>query len=105
MNGDPVTPLPEEKVADPELARIVEALSTGFRLVDRGDNRDFDGPEYWIEKSEGFPLKISIDRLIQLGVIVRHPTHAHGWALGDKWRRAYMRSTDELGDGRLYVPE
>ena len=92
-------------IADPELVRIVEALAQGFQLVDHGDNRDFDGHEYWIEKCDGFPLKISIDRLILLGVIKPHPTHASGWALGDSWYRAYMRSTDELGDGRLYVPE
>lgn len=104
MNGDPI-PLAEDTVADPELRRVVEALATGFKLVDHSDCRDFDGPEYWIEKCEGFRLTVSIDRLIQLGVVVHHPTHAHGWVLGDKWHRAYMRSTDELGDGRLYVPE
>lgn len=95
----------EQQVADDELHRVVAALAQGFKLTDHGDHRDFDGPEYWIEKREGFRLTVSIDRLIALGVIERHPTHASGWVLGDKWHRAYMRSTDELGDGRLYVPE
>ena len=91
--------------ADPELVRIVEAMAHGFQLVDHADNRDFDGHEYWIEKCEGFPLKISIDRLISFGIIEPHSGYASGWRLADKWYRAYMRSTDELGDGRLHVPE
>jgi hypothetical protein len=93
------------ETADPEFSRVVEALATGFKLVDHGDHRDFDGADYWVEKREGFQLKISIDRLISLGVIESHPTHASGWVLGEKWRCAYMQSQAALGDGRLYVPE
>lgn len=93
------------EVTDCELRRVVEALATGFKLVDHGDHRDFDGADYWVEKSDGFQLNIPIDRLLSLGVIEAHPTHASGWVLGEKWRCAYLRSQAEFGDGRLYAPK
>lgn len=103
-NSQPVAVSADEKVADPEVKRVVEALATGFsiRVEDLGG---YDGYDVWVEKREGFRLTVPLERLTALGVIERHPTHAHGYRLTDKWHRAYMRSTDELGDGRLYVPE
>ena len=98
-----MTETADENVADPEVKRVVEALATGFsiRIEDLGG---WDGHEVWVEKREGFKLMIPLDRLADMGVIERHPTHAHGYRLTDKWHRAYLRSTDELGDGKLYVP-
>ena len=86
-----------------DLRRVVEALATGFkiRVEDLGE---YDGHDVWIEKCERFRCPVALARLLQLGVIECHPTHAHGWRLTDAWHRAYMRSTDELGDGKLYAP-
>jgi hypothetical protein len=92
----------DEIDADPEVKRVVEALATGFtiRVEDLGG---YDGHDYWVDKSERFRLIPPLDVLIRDGWI--EGGGGSTWKLTDKGRKAYLRSTDELGDGKLYVPE
>lgn len=90
------------RVADREVNRVVTALATGhlLRVTNLGGH---DGREYRIEKREGFDLMVPLAQLIREGWIEEMGNST--WRLTDKGRLAYLRSADELGDGKLYVPE
>lgn len=87
---------------DEGVKRAIEAFAQGFqyRVHDLGG---YDGYEPWIEKIEGFKVSYAlIERLKREGWIESYG--ARGFKLTDAGHRAYMRSTDEMGDGKLTPP-
>ena len=87
---------------DAGVKRAVEAFAQGFqyRVHDLGG---YDGYEPWIEKIEGFRVEYRLmERLAREGWI--EPYGARGYQLTDAGRAAYIRSTDELQDGKLIPP-
>lgn len=90
---------PQEATA--EVRTLIERLATGF-VIRTEDLGGYDGYDYWVEKSERYKLFGSdISRLIQDGWL---ESFNGGYRLSDDGRKAYLRSTDELGDGKLYSP-
>lgn len=80
------------------IARLVQPGWT-IRTHDLGG---YDGREHWLEKHEGERLNDKdISDLLRDGWI---RSFNGGYELTDAGRAAHMRSTDELGDGKLIAP-
>lgn len=87
--------------ASAEVKQVVERLATGF-IIRAEDLGGYDGHDYWLEKSERHRMFADqISRMIQDGWL---DSFNGGYRLTDEGRKAYLRSTDELGDGKLYLP-
>src|SRR5271170_1323136 len=77
-------------------------VQSGFRIV-IDDLGEYDGYEIWIRRTEG--MKISqreLDMFVKDGWLETYG--AHGYQISDEGRKAWLRSTDELGDGKLVPP-
>lgn len=88
--------------SDPDAIRkIIGALATGFTLR-CNDNGGYDGYSYVVEKREGFEITgWLVEKLLREGWV----NSRNGWyELTDEGRKAYLRSTDEMGDGKLRAP-
>jgi hypothetical protein len=80
------------------IARLVQPGWT-IRTEDHGG---FDGRDYWLEKREGERLTDQdISDLLRDGWV---RSYNGGYELTDEGRKAYFRSSDELGDGQLIAP-
>jgi uncharacterized protein affecting Mg2+/Co2+ transport len=73
---------------------IVALIQGEYRLVDN------DG-EAFVVHTAGKVRDDTINRLMMEGWIERGNRH---WKLTDEGRKAYLRSTDELGNGKLIPP-
>ena len=82
--------------------QVVELLATGWSLR-RVDPGGYDGVEYLIERCEGVVLPEEIRRLMRAGFLEPYP-NGGGCRLSDKGLTAYLKSTDEMGDGKLEIP-
>lgn len=84
-----------------QLRKVVEALATGFliRVIHHGGH---DGYSYEVQKCERFEIRgFLIEQMIKQGWL---DGFNGGFRLSDEGHKAYMRSTDELGDGKLIAP-
>lgn len=82
------------------LEEVVQHLASGWSLRDHGSH-GYDGPDYWMSRTAGRVRGDTIERLIREGWV---QSYNGGFSLTDEGHRAYMRSTDELGDGKLIAP-
>lgn len=73
---------------------IVQCLASGWSLL--GDDGD-----YFVTRNAGKVRGDTIRRLIDEGWIYSQNTC---YRLTDEGHKAYLRSTDELGDGKLTPP-
>jgi len=76
------------------LDEIVRHMAGGWRLGHEDGN-------YFVSKTAGRVRSDTINRLIAEGWIESRNTC---YILTDDGRKAYLRSTDELGDGKLIPP-
>lgn len=83
--------------------QVVELLATGWSLR-RHDLGGYDGTEYRVEKNAGEVLPEEIRRLQRASFLESYPSGCD-YRLSDKGHRAYLKSTDEMGDGRLEIPQ
>jgi hypothetical protein len=79
-------------------AEIVSALACGARIVVEGDG--FHGNDYELRTPAPRMQAGQFDRLMREGWLESAPNGA-SYVLSDRGRKAYLRSTDELGDGKL----
>jgi hypothetical protein len=75
---------------------IIPLLAGNYRLRD-------DGDYLWLTQTAGKVRDDTLHRLIEEGWVQRFP-NGSGFELTDEGRKAYMRSTDEMGDGILHPP-
>lgn len=88
-------------IEDKELLAIIEKLATGGAdYIASRDLGGWDGHEHYLKKDEPEHMVTGwhIERLIQHGFIQGGPG---GWRLSDAGRVAFIKSTDEMGDGKL----
>lgn len=91
-----------ERLAAPRVKHIIDKLAQVGWTIRADSGRDYDAPEYWLVSGEGERvLSEEIEQLIRDGWL---ESFNGGYRLSDAGRQAYMRSTDELRDGKLYVP-
>ena len=81
--------------------QVIELLATGWSLR-RVDLGGYDGVEYLIERCEGGVLPEEIRRLMRAGFLEPYP-NGGGCRLSDKGLMAYLKSTDEMGTGKLEI--
>lgn len=82
-------------------AEIIEAMAGGARIIVTG-GRGYDGDEYEL-RGPGVPLTQSdIIPLLDKGWIYSSNT---AYFLSDEGMKAYLRSIDEMGDGKLVDPK
>ena len=81
--------------------KVVELLATGWSLH-RHDLGGHDGVEYRVEKCAGEVLPREIRRLYSAGFLESYPSGC-GYRLSDKGHKAYMKSSDEMGNGKLEI--
>lgn len=84
-----------------EIKNIIEKLAQQGWIIRTNDLGEYDGHEYMLEYSERHNVGHKLSRLIREGWI---EGFNGGFRLTDAGRMAYMRSTDELGDGVLRPP-
>lgn len=85
-----------------DVRSVIEKLVQSGWVIRRHDLGEYDGHEYWLEKREGERLTaFDVQDLVKAGWL--EPFNG-GFKLSDAGRAAYMRSTDELGDGKLISP-
>ena len=78
------------------MREVIERLASGYSM------RDDDELGFVVAKTAGKVRSDTIGKLMNGGWIERR----NGcWTLTDEGRKAFMRSTDELGDGKLIAPE
>lgn len=75
---------------------VVQALASGYSA--RWDDR-----ELYVTKSAGRVRGDTLQRLLDEGWLKGFPNGGGFW-LSDEGHKAYLRSTDELGDGKLVPP-
>lgn len=85
-----------------EIRDIVAALASGH-IIRTDDLGGYDGYEYRLVPEAQAPLltTFQISRLIREGWL---DSFNGGFRLSDEGRKAYMRSTDEMGGGELVPP-
>lgn len=81
------------------LPEIVQHLATG--KIIRREQEGHDPADYWLEIGRFKIPDNLIERMIREGWL---QSFNGGYRLTDAGHAAYMRSTDELGDGRLVSP-
>lgn len=81
--------------------QVITALAGGGRIVCK-DEGGFDGYSYRLVMSEVEISSGQVNRLIDEGWIYGSNT---AYFLTDEGKKSYLRSTDELGDGRLLAPK
>lgn len=84
-----------------ETKSIIEKLAQYGWTIRSEDLGDHDGCEYWLQRCERYDISADIERLRREGWL--EPFNG-GFRLSDEGRKAYLRSTDELGDGALIAP-
>jgi hypothetical protein len=85
-----------------DIKNVIGKLAQPGWLICTHDLGGFDGSEYWLEKREGERVTgHDIRVLMREGWL---ESFNGGYRLSDAGRAAYMRSTDELGDGKLLAP-
>ena len=85
------------------LKDAIERLAqSGYRVcVD--DNGGYDGYSIWIRRTEGMQItQRELEMFVKDGWLT--PYGSNGYELSDAGRCAYLRSTDELQDGKLIPP-
>lgn len=81
------------------LEEAVEALATGYSAYYQDD----ESQTLNVVKSAGRIRSDTRDRLMREGWVEGH-ANGGGFKLSDAGFRAYLRSQDELGDGKLVAP-
>ena len=84
-----------------EIRQIIEKLAQPGWTIRTNDLGEYDGYEYLLEFSERHDIGNKLSQLIREGWI---EGFNGGFRLTDAGHKAYMRSTDELGDGALRPP-
>src|SRR5271154_5126368 len=86
-----------------DLKEVIERLAqTGYSIVS-DDQGGYDGYRIFVRRVEQYEITgRERDMLIMDGWITQ--PGASSWVLSDEGRKAYLRSTDELGDGKLVSP-
>lgn len=84
-----------------KVEEIIEKLQqTGWRIRIESDEH---GYQYFLEGPRHSVTSTELSRLIQDGWL-ENTANGGGYTLTDEGRKAYLRSTDELGDGNLVPP-
>lgn len=76
---------------------VVEALATGYAA------RYEDGHTLYVTKTAGKVRPDTLDRLIREGWLEGF-ANGGGFRLSDAGLRSYLKSSDEMGDGKLVPP-
>jgi hypothetical protein len=99
----PSTPHLYKEASDPKadgfmrVEEVVEALATGYAA------RYEDGHDLYVTKTAGKVRSDTLDRLMREGWLEGF-ANGGGFRLSDAGRKSYLRSTDEMGDGKLVPP-
>lgn len=95
-----------KEASDPKLdgfmrvEEVVECLATGWGL--RSTSADgWDSPDYFVTRSAGKVRTDTLHRLMKEGWIDGNNGYYY---LTEAGRKSYLRSTDEMGDGKLLPP-
>ena len=80
---------------------VVSALACGARI--RIESDGFHGNDYVLQTPAPAMQGGTFDRLMREGWLESAP-NGGSYILSDAGRKAYFRSTDELGDGKLVLP-
>lgn len=85
-----------------EMREIIEQLASGH-VIRSEDLGGYDGHEYRLAPADQGPLipVMQISRLIREGWV---ESFNGGLRLTDEGKKAYLRSTDEMGSGELIPP-
>lgn len=91
------------ETASMELKEIIEKLASteGYR-INSHYHGGYDSDTYHLE-GPSFNVTNMVDKMLRDGWIEPAPIGRH-LQLTDAGRAAYLRSTDELGDGKLIAP-
>lgn len=86
------------------LRDVIERLAQAGWAIRSHDLGGHDGHEWRLERAESFPLShADVERLRREGWLA--PSGAgSNYVLSDAGRLAFIRSTDEMGDGVLRLP-
>lgn len=91
-----------KEASDPKLdgfmrvEEVVQALASGYAARWENDT-------LYVTKTEGRIRRDTLDRLMREGWLEGF-ANGGGFRLSDEGRKAYLKSTDELGDGKLVPP-
>lgn len=83
-----------------DVPQIVQALASGAVIRTDG-GRDHDPPDYILDSGSPRVLDTTVVNMIRDGWL---ESFNGGYRLTDAGKCAYMRSTDEVGDGKLVAP-
>jgi hypothetical protein len=86
-------------MTDLTLADIVQLLAQSDHRIHVVDEGGFDGYSYRLQ-GPSWDVSATFEQLLRDGWI-EPATIGRGYVLSDRGRVAYLRSTDELGDGAL----
>jgi len=96
--------MPRKDLGQPlDLKEAIGMLVQPNFRISIDDLGGYDGYEIWIRRTEGMRIsQRELDMLIKDGWLEAYG--AHSWQLSDAGKKAWLRSTDELGDGKLRSP-
>lgn len=83
-----------------ELRDVIAKLASGYRI--RSESDGFHGYEYTLA-GDSYSVDGLMAQLVREGWLTSTPNGA-AYVLSDAGLKAYMRSTDEMGDGKLTAP-
>lgn len=75
---------------------VVQALASGYGM-------QRDDCDVRVVRSAGKVRSDTLQRLIDEGWLEGY-ANGGGWRLSDEGHKAYLRSSDEMGDGKLVAP-
>ena len=96
-----------KEASDPKLdgfmsvEEIVTCLATGW-ILRRHGGRGYDGDTFTVERQAGEVRDDTLNRLMREGWL--RSSNGLAFFLSDEGHKAYLRSTDEMGDGKLIPP-
>jgi hypothetical protein len=87
-----------------DIKDAIERLAQPDYLVRIENQGEYDGYRIWIKRTEGIEItQRELDMLIINGWLEPYGAQG-GYQLSDEGKKAWLRSTDELGDGKLRSP-
>jgi hypothetical protein len=81
------------------IAEMIQALASG--AVIRSESDGYDGPDYFLDMGSPRIRGDVIEKMIREGWL---SSFNGGYRLTDEGLKSYLRSTDEMGDGKLVQP-
>jgi hypothetical protein len=86
-----------------DVKEVISRLAQPGYSIRTYNNGEYDGYSIYVERIERMEItRRELDMLIKDGWVER--PFASGWYLSDEGRKTWLRSTDELGDGKLRSP-